>query len=310
MSEKFSNLFKKVGLSLDRLRNFLLVADAGSIAKAAPDDATRQSQISRQIRELEEFFGAELTQRRGKTLSLSDEGRRLATLIHGHLRDLEEFHERQTGIPQAFTIGAGSSTLEWLVTPALPEMARLLGSAILRTETHRSAALVNAVRDGRVDFAVLRNDALPPGAPQRKIVNVTFELCVPRKLVKRGAAEAALRDPEQWKTLPFAAGRDSGQTDAAVRAAMRESGVDFRPRFECVSLLQVRQLVALGHCAAVLPNLGTHGLAASGVLVVPFKPLATYGRSLVLHWNERQMRRRDVSREQLVQIAACLRAGA
>lgn len=67
----FEHLFSKGGLSLDRLRSFMQMAQAGSIAKAAPGDTNRQSQISRQIRELEQFFGTELTRRKGKTLSLS-----------------------------------------------------------------------------------------------------------------------------------------------------------------------------------------------------------------------------------------------
>ena len=41
-------LFAAGGLSLERLRSFLAVAEAGSIAKAAKGDPTRQSQFSRQ----------------------------------------------------------------------------------------------------------------------------------------------------------------------------------------------------------------------------------------------------------------------
>jgi len=53
----FEDLFSKGGLSLERLRSFMLMANAGSIAKAVPQDPTRQSQISRQIKELESFSG-------------------------------------------------------------------------------------------------------------------------------------------------------------------------------------------------------------------------------------------------------------
>jgi len=74
----FEALFSTRGLSLDRLRSFLEMAEAGGIARAAPGDPVRQSQISRQIRELEEFFGTELTQRRGKGLVLTPAARRLA----------------------------------------------------------------------------------------------------------------------------------------------------------------------------------------------------------------------------------------
>jgi hypothetical protein len=42
----FENLFAKGGLSLERLRSFMQMAHAGSIAKAAPQNATRQSLIA------------------------------------------------------------------------------------------------------------------------------------------------------------------------------------------------------------------------------------------------------------------------
>ena len=48
---QFEHLFDISGLSLDRLRSFLKVAEAGNLATAAQGDAVRQSQYSRQIKE-------------------------------------------------------------------------------------------------------------------------------------------------------------------------------------------------------------------------------------------------------------------
>ena len=56
----FEHLFAERGLSLDRLKTLIEVAKAGSIAAAARGDSARQSLYSRQIKELEEFFGVEL----------------------------------------------------------------------------------------------------------------------------------------------------------------------------------------------------------------------------------------------------------
>lgn len=305
----FENLFAKGGLSLERLRSFMQMAHAGSIAKAAPQNATRQSLISRQIRELEEFFGTELTQRRGKTLSLSVAGERLAALIREQLQDLEDFRNEQDGAAKAFTISAGGSTLEWLVTRHLAELAAALGNAILRTEAHRSRPLAEAVSDGRVDFAILREDAIPQVSAKnsRRLVNLTFHLCVPRGLLKRGTTAAMLRETKRWCDLPFAAGRDGGQMDTAVREGMKKAAVDFKPRFECGSMLQVRQLVEQGICASVLPNIGMAGLGGKNVLSIPFAPLAGYGRVLALHWNPRQMRRRGVDDRVIEKMTRLLR---
>jgi len=304
----FEPLFSRSGLSLDRLRSFLEMARAGSIAKAAPHDATRQSLISRQIKELEEYFGVELTCRQGKTLTLTPAGQRLAVLIREQLQDLEDFRREQEKQPKVFTVSAGASTLEWLVVPKLPSIAAMLGGAVLRTEIRRSQPLAEGVQDGRVDLAIIRRDALPEAGRQHcaSIRKLRFHLCIPKRLVNRQLSSAQLQDPRLWQTLPFAAGRDSGQMDLAIRDGMKQIGVDWMPRFECGSILQVCQLVKLGQCAAVLPDVALSSLDLRTLHLLPFTPLANYGRQLVLHWNPRQMKRRGIEPSTLKQVASLL----
>ena len=63
------------GFTIERLRTFCRIAEAGSISLAAKGDLTRQSQFSRQVKELEEFFGTKLVERAGKTIRLTEDGR-------------------------------------------------------------------------------------------------------------------------------------------------------------------------------------------------------------------------------------------
>ncbi len=303
----FDELFSRSGLSLDRLRSFLALAEAGSIAKAAPGDVTRQSQISRQASELEAFFGTELTERRGKSLVLSPAGQRLAMLVRQQLQDLDDFRKEQVQVKKAFTIGAGASILDWLIIPALGAAAEALGHATLRLETQRSSGLVERVKDGRIDFAIVREDAIREGLPRLQLLRQSFYLCVPRRLLKPGTSAAAIDNPKLWQTLPFAAGRDGGQFDLVLRQAIRDADVDFQPAIECNSMLQVRQLVERGECAGVLPSAGIQGLSSKELIIREFTPLKDYGRALALHWNERQMRRRGVDESTIKQLAAALR---
>ena len=306
----FNELFSRGGLSLDRLRSFLALAHAGSIAKAAPGDVTRQSQISRQIGELESFFGAELTMRRGKTLALSEAGKRLAVLIRQQLQDLDDFRIEQSAAKKAFTIGASASVLDWMVVPAMPGIRKTLNGATVRLEAMRSRSVVDAVRDGRFDFGVVREDAIPKQARSSMIslLKLSFHLCIPKRLIKRGTLVKDLSKPGVWQALPFTAGNEGGQMDAAIRDAMRDAGVDFRPVVECYSTLQARQLIQRGECAGILPSLGVAGLSAKDIHIIEFAPLKNYGRHLVLHWNERQMRRRGVEAAAIKQMAKALQS--
>src|SRR5712691_3182404 len=113
------NLLAQRGLSLDRLRNFCLIADAGGISKAAGGDPAKQSLFSRQIRELEEYFGVELTRRQGRRVVLTESGKSLARLVREQLQALTDFRHECRNEPVVLKIAAGNSVLEWLVLPSL-----------------------------------------------------------------------------------------------------------------------------------------------------------------------------------------------
>ncbi|MFC5455980.1 LysR family transcriptional regulator [Prosthecobacter fluviatilis] len=294
------------GLSLDRLRNFLAFAEKGSIAKAAPDNLARQALISRQIGELEQYFSAELTVRRGKSLALSEAGESLANLVRSQFKDLEDFQKKLCGRRRTFSIGAGASVLEWLVVPCVSKIRSVLKDSALRLSSQRSRELVESIRDGQLDFAIVRDDAiseelrLKSSLPLRK--RVAFSLCASRKLLG-GKSIAALSDPAMWRSLPFAANGGGGQLDATFRGAMTAAVGEFHPVVECDSMLQVRELIVQGVCAGLLPSFGTHGLDGHDVVMREFEPMKDFGRSLVLHWNDRQMRRRGVEEFTIKEIA-------
>jgi DNA-binding transcriptional LysR family regulator len=87
---------------------------------------------------------------------------------------------------------------------------------------------------------------------------------------------------------------------------MRDAGVDFRPVVECNSMLQARQLIERGECAGVLPSVVIHGLSAKEIIISEFASPKNYGRSLVLHWNEGQMRRRGIEEAAIKRVAKAL----
>ena len=297
------------GLSLDRLRNFLAFAEAGSIAKAAPGNLTRQALISRQIGELEQYFATGLTVRRGKTLALSEAGERLRVLTRAQFDDLSEFQRVQVGQRRNFKLGAGASILEWLVVPCVAGIRSLLGDASLRLSSQRSSELVANIRDGQLDFAIVREDAISEELRLKSSLSlrmrVAFSLCASRRLLG-GKPKSALADPAVWRSLPFAANSGGGQLDVAFRAAMSAAVGEFHPVVECDSMLQVRELIVQGVCAGLLPSFGTRGLSGHDVVSCEFTPMKDYGRSLVLHWNDRQMRRRGIDEPTIKRIAKAL----
>jgi DNA-binding transcriptional LysR family regulator len=169
---------------------------------------------------------------------------------------------------------------------------------------------VESIRDWRLDFAIVRDDAiskellLKSSLPLRK--RVAFFMCASRKLLSSKPI-SALSDPSVWRSLPFASNGGGGQLDAAFRAAMTAAVGNFHPVVECDSMLQVRELIEQGVCVGLLPSFGIHGLDDHQVVMREFAPMKDFGRSLVLHWNDRQMRRRGVEESTFKGIALALK---
>src|SRR5512143_1771352 len=101
----FEKLFAESGLSLDRLRALLEVAAGGSIVKAANGDPVRQSQYSRQIKELEDFFRIRLIERQGKGTRLTSHGKELARISRFFMLGLSNFKRGCLAEEQHFHIG-------------------------------------------------------------------------------------------------------------------------------------------------------------------------------------------------------------
>src|SRR5439155_3104406 len=115
----FENLFAQSGLSLERLKTFREIVAAGGITAAAGGDSNRQSQFSRQLKELEKYFGAELLKRGRGPVELTDAGQRLYEIIGHTLSALNEFRLTCAGQPVELIIGAGESVIQWLLLPRL-----------------------------------------------------------------------------------------------------------------------------------------------------------------------------------------------
>ena len=159
----FEDLFAERGLSLDRLKVLLEVHEAGGIAQAAPGDSVRQSQYSRQLRELAEFFGVALTRRQGKQLKLTSEGVRLADLAREHFRALQDLRAECRTDTVDYTLAAGDSLLQWLVIPRLGALRAAQPAVRFATVNLRTNEIVQQLTDCRLDFGIIRKNAIAPG---------------------------------------------------------------------------------------------------------------------------------------------------
>lgn len=285
--ERFGRLFSLSGLSLDRLRTFLAVAEAGSIARAAKDDPVRQSQFSRQIKELEAYFGVALTRRVGRRIAITDEGYRLAEVTRRQFGELDDFREAMNNRPVSVRIGAQGSLVEWLLLPALKECRAVLGGATLEIEQHRSADIVAGASDGRLDFGLVRRDAVAGGVREWKLGKLRYAFFAPPALWRSGATVESILRTEEMAGLFL--GR---QFHTKLEGWLAEKNITPNIVARMGSFVQLARLAKLSGLPCVLPVIAAVDFDARRMLgrALPWQ----YERDLVLIANQRSLDRSGI----------------
>jgi DNA-binding transcriptional LysR family regulator len=283
----FDSLFSERGLSLDRLKVLIEVRDAGSIAQAAPGDTVRQSQYSRQLRELSEFFGCEVAQRRGKILKLTGQGERLAELAREQLRSLDDFRAECKQTSVAFTIGAGDSLIQWLVIPRLGKIIAEFPGTHFATTNLRTNEIVQQLTDCRLDFGIIRKNAMAPGLKSASLGVVSYVALVPEALA-RTKKKLSLR--QTLAELPLATQTTDGQFTSGLRAIAKDTDVPLSPALACQSFPQTLAAVRSGQFWAIVPELAARDLPSGMAHRLHDAALAQLDREAMLAWNPRLVR--------------------
>jgi DNA-binding transcriptional LysR family regulator len=280
----FNDLFNKGGLSLDRLRSFCAVAAAGGVTKAAGGDATRQSQFSRQIKELETFFGIELTRRQGKGIVLSAAGIRLAKIARESMSALNDFHLSCKNEPLEFSIGAGDALLQWLLFPRIAQLHNALPSAAFDVQSLRTLDTVERINDFRLDFGLIRKDTISPLHKCESLGFLTYSLFAPVALLPKKANA-------HWKEvvakLPLATIAGEGAFRANLEKEATNGKFTLRFSLSCSSFPQAAMALQSGCYAAILPSIAATELDSHRFSQIPAPFLARQSREICLAWNRR-----------------------
>lgn len=287
----FAQLFAKSGLSMERLRTLCEVAQAGGIAKAAPRDPDRQSLFSRQIKELEAFFGAELFRREGRGLTITPLGDKIAQAARQHFRELEDILANTRPASAEFHIVAGNSILEWIVIPRLARLRETLPDIRFRFSDMRSAEIIEALRDHRADFGIVRANAVVHPLKSTLLGKVGYRVFAPQ------GAKSLKVISMPW-ALPSGMDFREEIHQAALAAKIR-----LEPLFNCQSFGQCAALVRQGAAVAILPDFAAPFMAG----LPSSRPdwLADCDREIALVWRDRLQEFRPMAS----QVTAALLAG-
>jgi len=238
----FAKLFAEGGLSLDRLRALLEVSATGSIVKAAGGDPVRQSQFSRQIKELEDFFQAKLIERHGKGIRLTASGKELARISRFFLLGLSNFRRGCLAEEQTFRIGASASVTNSFLLPTLALASTRKSSPSYVVETLTDTEIESRLHDLTLDFGVVTQPELSRPLQLKKLARWKLLLWTPRSVCS---------NPKSAVTQ-FRAGRLPLviATETPDLASLNQ----LQPRLSCPSFADVQSILRTAPFTGLLPD--------------------------------------------------------
>ena len=292
----FEDLFATRGLSLDRLHALVLLSESGSLIRAAKGDTGLQSRLSHRLRELSEFFGAELTVKAGKSIKLTPAGESLAQLAREHFLSIQAFRNQAAGTVTTYQVAAGDSLIQWLVVPAIGRIRR--GSNPVRVKFHnlRTKDIVTQLKERQIEFGVLRSDAVESPLKRVPICKQRYAIFVPQRLVP---SRGYLTVKDALLNCPHAAIGGDGQLMERLRELGRRFGGSFVPELSCDSIGQCVAGVETGVFAAVLPVQAWKASPEKQYTVVEDESLEALSRQIVLAWHPRTMEVMGTSAQQM-----------
>jgi DNA-binding transcriptional LysR family regulator len=276
------------GISIDRLRGFCAVVEAGSIVGAADKDPSRQSQLSRQIGELEEALAVKLFERVNRRLILTEAGRSVALMTRSYFEGLSELSARKAeGV--VITIGAAESVLDAYVYPRLSGMRSAVPNCRFIFESCGTDEVVQGLKTGRIEIGILRENAATE-FDTTALATVGYVLAVPRAILpqRHSGGLASLRG------LPTAMLRGAGEFRRTFTTLIGKAGIDIQLIAETDTFGGIFQLVRTGTVAAILPQTMAKLLPADKFAVIESDDFAILERSLVVATLERTVSQRPL----------------
>lgn len=189
-------------LDISALRSFVMIAELGGVTRAAERLNLTQSAVSMQLKRLEEAFDQPLVTRKGRGITLTDEGEQLLGYGRRMLRLNDETWNQMmhAAFQGRITFGVPEDIVRPYVTGILRDFVGAFPRARINLVSSITRLLIPEFTEGRIDIMLTTEPALG------------------------GAGECLYRGPLQWY-----AGRDSTIYDQRPLPLASKPGCIFLP---------------------------------------------------------------------------------
>jgi DNA-binding transcriptional LysR family regulator len=242
-------------MDLRHLDTLLAIADEGSFTAAADALSTVQSNVSAQVRQLEEELGAELLVRgrRGATLTdcgvaVLERARRVRRELEAMRADLSMLQGLRTGHASLGIVGTAS---RWMIPALVADLRAEAPGVQLRINEGASERLASEVLGGELAQAIVTEPMTSPRLAVEHLLDETLLGLVPAGASSLGSEPVPLsRLAELPIILPPVGNPLRREVDEAAGAA----GLTLSVPVEVEGIRLIADMVAAGGGASVLPE--------------------------------------------------------
>lgn len=234
-------------MSKRSLEIFVEVCDRQSVSEAAKELGLTQPAVSYAIASLEKEYETELFVRKGRSLELSDQGRRLRqyadVILEQYERAWSSLHEEESS--ESYVVGVGGSAAETLLPSLIRKVPENISLSFVSDDSER---VMEMLREHQCDVAIADHNADESGMTYIPIYKEVFVF----------AASDSYTDEDSmgWNTLmdqKLLLEKKGSGSRAAVEAAVARRSTELKPYVESSSDFSLIRLAESGAGIAVLP---------------------------------------------------------
>lgn len=243
----------------------------GSMRQAADNLNVAPTAVSRQIDNLEHFFGAQLVERGPRGVTLTSAGELLATRAGRTLRELDHVHrliDDLKGLQRGkVTIVANGAVVANLLAPALAEFSLRFPKLRFEVTITTARAAMEAVANAEADIAVTLFATALAGTKRRLRARLTYDAILAPGHPAAGFGEIPLADLVRF---PLALPDPSFGARQAFDVVFAREKLALDPVFVTGSLEMLKELTLRGAAVTLLPpQTVERELKAGQLLAVP-----------------------------------------
>ena len=242
------NLLRDV--SIDALRAFAEFAEDANFSRAALRLHLSQPALHAKVAKLASAVGRPLYVRRGRTIEITDDGRRVQRFAREVCASMTSFQDelQDRNAVKPVVLAAGEGAFLYLLGPAMRAHLAMRGHA-LQLMTADGGTAVEAVRSGKAHLGVACLEAAPRDLSVTALTRVGQVLALPRKHPLAARRRLRLRDLAGTGLIVPPAGRPHR---TMLTQMLQSAGVPWEVAVEANGWELMLQLVRLGMGLAVV----------------------------------------------------------